>query len=163
MFTIFLRDAVTFVDDQTLAVSFLTRNEHPGMSRRDGAAGGFYLFHTAFLDPATGRVKAETWGNAGNWNTILGLDGGRIFVQDAEWVHVYSKELAEITAKRLTVHGDLLPRFLTSTSGKTLYAFQDGYDSRKGVVHEGGSVEPGDDGGERRSDDSDACGGDGLG
>src|SRR5260370_41953178 len=35
----FVRGAVTFLDDQTLAVSFLRKNEHPGLSRRRRYAG----------------------------------------------------------------------------------------------------------------------------
>ena len=129
----FLRDAVAFIDDGKLAVSFLTRNEHPGASKRDGTAGGMYLFHTAFVNPKTGQVLAKrSWGNAGNWNTILPLEDGRFFVQDAEWIGVYGKDYEEISKQRMEVVGDILPRFVASASGQTLYEFRDGYDRKMG-------------------------------
>jgi len=129
----FLRYAVAFVDEQTLGVSFMKRNEHPGMSRRDGTAGSMFLFHTVLLNPITGQINGQrSWGNAGNWNTFLPLGDGQFFVQDDEWIRLCTKDFREIAAKRVAVHGDLLPRFLASPSGRTLYEFHDGYDHRHG-------------------------------
>src|ERR1700743_1883288 len=129
----FLRDAVSFIDDETVAVSFLALNAHPGVLKRDGTAGGVFLFHTAFVNPKTGQVLAErSWGNAGNWNTLLPLAGGRFFVQDDEWIHVYGKDFGEVLKKRIEIAGDILPRFLASASGRSLYEFRDGYDGKTG-------------------------------
>jgi hypothetical protein len=131
----FLRDAVAFIDDETSAVSFLALNAHSGASKRDGAAGGTLLIHTAFVNPKTGQVLAErSWGNAGNWNTILPLADGRFFVQDGEWIRVYQKNFVEVSKVRMEVTGDILPRFLASASGRSLYEFRDGYDRQTGWV-----------------------------
>src|SRR5258708_3696855 len=58
----FLRGAVTFLDNQTLAVSFFKKNEHPGLSRRDGSPGSAVVFHTVFFDPATGACATNELG-----------------------------------------------------------------------------------------------------
>jgi hypothetical protein len=129
----FLRYSVAFLDDETLTVSFLKKNDHPGLSRRDGTPGGEYVFHTALLDPLTGRVRGQhTWGNAGNWNALLPLENGNFFVQDDVWIRVYSKELQEIASKKQDVPGDLLPRYSVSPSGRALFEFQDAYDNKRG-------------------------------
>src|SRR5260370_24400576 len=52
----FLRGAVTFLDNQTLAVSFFKKNGHPGLSRRDGTPGSEAVFPTVFLDTSTVRL-----------------------------------------------------------------------------------------------------------
>jgi hypothetical protein len=139
----FLRDAVAFIDDTTLAVSFLALNAHPGPSNRNGMAGGKFLFHTVFVNPKTGQVLAErSWGNAGNWNTILPLADGRFFVQDGEWIHIYRKDFEEVSKKRMEVTGDILPRFLASASGRSLYEFRDGYDRQTGWVTRLDALDP---------------------
>src|SRR5258706_15130812 len=92
----FVRGAVTFLDDQTLAVSFLKKNEHPGLSRRDGTPGSEVVFHTIFLDPSTGRVRDQrTWGNAANAATLQAFHDGGFLVQDGERVRLHSNGLEE--------------------------------------------------------------------
>jgi hypothetical protein len=87
------------------------------------------------FNPTTGQENGErSWGNAGNWNAFLPLDGARFFVQDDDWARVYSKEFEEVAANKLQVNGDMLPRFSVSPSGRTLYEFQDGYDRRRGWI-----------------------------
>ena len=129
----FLNASVTFLDSETLAVSFLTLNEHPGLSKRDAPMGSFVLFHTVFLDPLNGRIyQQRSWGNAGFWMAFLPLDNSKCFVQVADRIAVYSKDLHEIATAKVHVAGDLYPRFAVSPSGDTLFAFSDSYDTKKG-------------------------------
>jgi hypothetical protein len=129
----FLRGAIAFLDDQTLAVSFFKKNEHPGLSRRDGTPGSEVVFHTVFLDPSTGRVRDQrTWGNAANSATLQAFHDGSFFVQDGEWVRLYSNELQESLKKNMDVLGDIPPRFTASPSGRALYEFQEAYDAKRG-------------------------------
>src|ERR1700730_298297 len=129
----FLQDSVVFLDDRRLAVSFLSKNEHPGLSRRDGTPGSEVVFQSIFLDPVAGAVSAQrTWGNEGNWNTLHALANGTFLVQDNEWVRIYSKELRELASKKLEIPGDLLPRFSVSPSGHSVYEFQDAYEANRG-------------------------------
>ena len=129
----FLRGAVTFLDDQTLAVSFLKKNEHPGLSRRDGTPGSEVVFHTIFLDPSTGRVRDQrTWGNAANAATLQAFHDGGFLVQDGEWVRIYTKELQESLKKNVDVPGDIPARFTVSPSGHALYELQEAYDAKRG-------------------------------
>ena len=129
----FLRGAVTFLDDQTLAVSFFKKNEHPGLSRRDGTPGSAVVFHTVFLDPPTGRVRDQrTWGNAANAAALQAFHDGSFFVQDGEWVRLYSNQLQETLKKNMDVQGDIPPRFTVSSSGRALYEFQEAYDAKRG-------------------------------
>jgi hypothetical protein len=129
----FLRGAVTFLDDQTLAVSFLKKNEHPGLSRRDGTPGSEVVFHTIFLDPSTGRVRDQrTWGNAANAATLQAFHHGGFLVQDGEWVRIYTKELQESLKKNVDVPGDIPARFTVSPSGHALYELQEAYDAKRG-------------------------------
>lgn len=79
----FLQDSVVFLDDRLLAVSFLSKNDHPGLSRRDGTPGSEVVFQSIFLDPVAGVVSGQrTWGNEGNWNTLHALENGSFLVQD---------------------------------------------------------------------------------
>jgi len=129
----FLRGAVTFLDNQTLAVSFFKKNEHPGLSRRDGSPGSAVVFHTVFFDPATGRVRDQrTWGNAANSTTLQAFHDGSFFVQDGEWVRLYSNDLQENLKRNVDVPGDIPPRFTVSPSGRVLYEFQEAYDAKRG-------------------------------
>jgi hypothetical protein len=129
----FLRGAVTFLDDQTLAVSFFKKNEHPGLSRRDGTPGSAVVFHSVFLDPSTGRVRAQrTWGNAANAAALQAFYDGSLLVQDGEWLRLYSNDLRETLKKNMDVAGDIPPRFTVSPSGRTLYEFQEAYDAKRG-------------------------------
>ncbi|HEY4818313.1 MAG TPA: hypothetical protein VIH67_12850 [Candidatus Acidoferrum sp.] len=129
----FLRGADTFLDDQTLAVSFFKKNEHPGLSRRDGTPGSEVVFHTVFLDPSTGRVRDQrTWGNAGNSTTLQAFHDGSFFVQDGEWVRLYSNELQEVLKKNMDVPGDIPARFTVSPSGRAVYEFQEALDAKRG-------------------------------
>jgi hypothetical protein len=127
----FLRGAITFLDEQTLAVSFFKNNEHPGLSRRDGTPGSELVFHTVFLDPSTGRLRDQrTWGNAANSATLQAFYDGSFFIQDGEWVRLYSKELQESLKKNMDVPGDIPPRFVVSPSGRAVYEFQEAYDPK---------------------------------
>jgi hypothetical protein len=128
-----VRGAITFLDNQTLAVSFFMKNEHPGLSRRDGTPGSAVVFHTVFLDPSTGRVRDQrTWGNAANAAALQAFHDGSFFVQDGEWVRLYSNQLREILKKNMDVPGDIAPRFTVSPSGRSLYEFQEAYDAKRG-------------------------------
>ena len=125
----FLNASVAFLDGETLAVSFLILNEHPGMSRRDAPMGSMVLFHTVFLDPLSGHVyQRRSWGNAGKWMAFLPLDNSNFFIQDADHIAIYSKDLHELVAVTVRVPGDLFPRFAVSSSGHALFAFSDSYD-----------------------------------
>jgi hypothetical protein len=122
----FLDNAVAFLDEDTLAVSYFVKNDHPGFSRRDGAPSGHVLFRSAFVDARTGSVSGQrTWSNAGYWNAFLPMENGTFLVQANDWVSVYSRDLHLLPRRRLLYAGDLLPRFEVSPSGRTLYAFQD--------------------------------------
>jgi len=129
----FLRGAITFLDEHALAVSFFKNNEHPGLSRRDGTPGSAVVFHTVFLDPASGRVRDQrTWGNAAHSSTLQAFHDGSFFVQDGEWVRLYSSELQEGLKKKMDVPGDIPPRFTVSPSGRALYEFQEAFDAKRG-------------------------------
>ena len=129
----FLRGAVTFLDNQTLAVSFFKKNEHPGLSRRDGTPGSEVVFHTVFLDTSTGRVRDQrTWGNAANAAALQAFHDGSFLVQDGEWVRLYSNQLQETLKKNMDVPGDIPPRFTVSSSGRALYEFQEALDAKRG-------------------------------
>jgi hypothetical protein len=129
----FLRGAITFLDEQTLAVSFFKKNEHPGLSRQDGTPGSAVVFHTVFLDPSSGRVRGQrTWGNAANSSSLQAFHDGSFLVQDGEWVRLYSNELQESLKKKMDVPGDIPLRFTVSPSGRSLYEFQEAYDAKRG-------------------------------
>jgi len=129
----FLDASVAFLDDETLAVSFLVANEHSGPSKRDAPMGSPVLFHTALLNALNGQLyKQRSWGNAGNWQVFLPLRNSRFFVQDGDQIAVYSKDLEEITTARIHLTGDLYPRFVVSPSGETLFSFSDSYDRKNG-------------------------------
>jgi hypothetical protein len=128
----FLKYSVAFLDDGTLAVSFLKKNDHPGLSRRDGTPGSGFVFHTVLIDPLSGRVGGQhTWGNAGYWNSLLPLENGSFFIQSNESLTIYSKEVRQIVSKKLEGPGDLLPRYSVSPSGHSLYELQDAYDAKR--------------------------------
>src|SRR6266446_5048633 len=129
----FLQDSVAFLDDGTLAVSFYSKNDQPGLSRRESTPGSEVVFQSVLLDLVAGSLKNErTWGNAGNWNALHPLENGRFLIQNEECVRVYSGEIKEIAGKKLEVPGDILPRFAVSPSGRSLYEFQDWYDAKRG-------------------------------
>ena len=129
----FLYDAVVFLDDQTLAVSFLALNDHPGPSTRENPTGSPVLFHTVFLNPRNGHVDWQTsWGNAGNWMALLPLIDGNFFVQDYDRLAIYSRDFKQVVSRTIKVPGDLFPRFAVSPSGQTLFAFEDTYDPHQG-------------------------------
>ena len=129
----FLDASPAFLDDETLAVSFLVANEHPGPSKRDAPMGSPVLFHTALLNPLNGQLyRQRSWGNAGNWQVFLPLKNSRFFVQDSDQIAVYSRDLEEIASARLQLTGDLYPRFALSPSGDTLFSFSDSYDVKNG-------------------------------
>jgi hypothetical protein len=131
----FLRGAVTFLDNQTLAVSFFKKNEHPGLSRRDGTPGSEVVFHTVFFDTSTGRMRDQrTWGNAANAAALQAFHDGSFLIQDGEWVRLYSNQLQETQKKNMDVPGDIPPRFTVSSSGRALYEFQEAYDAKRGWV-----------------------------
>ena len=48
----FLQGSVVFLDERLLAVSFFKKNDHPGLSRRDGTPGSLVVFQSIFLDPS---------------------------------------------------------------------------------------------------------------
>jgi len=124
---------VAFLDDGTLAVSFYSKNDQPGLSRRESTPGSEVVFQSVLLDLVAGSLKNErTWGNAGNWNALHPLENGRFLIQNEECVRVYSGEIKEIAGKKLEVPGDILPRFAVSPSGRSLYEFQDWYDAKRG-------------------------------
>jgi hypothetical protein len=127
----FLDAPVAFLDSETLAVSFLVANEHPGFSKRDAPVGSPVLFHTVLLDPLNGHVHQQrSWANAGDWLTFLPLHNSHFLVQDADRIGVYSKDLSEIASAKIHLTGDLYPRFAVSPSGDTLFAFSDSYDAK---------------------------------
>jgi hypothetical protein len=127
----FLDAPVAFLDDETLAVSFLVANEHPGLSKRDALLGSPILLRTVLLDPLNGHAyQQRSWGNAENWQTFLPLQNSHFFVRDAEHIGVYSKDLHEIASATIQLIGDLYPRFAVSPSGDTLFSFSDSYDSQ---------------------------------
>jgi hypothetical protein len=129
----FLQDSVAFLNEEILAVSFYCKNDHPGLSRRDGNPGSDVVFHSVLLDPVTGSVTAQpARGNEGNWNALHALENGSFLVQDNEWVRIYSRELRELASKKLEIPGDLLPRFSVSPSGHSISEFQDAYDAKRG-------------------------------
>jgi hypothetical protein len=135
----FLQDSVAFLDDRLLAVSFLSKNQHPGLSRRDGTPGSEVVFQSVFLDPLAGVVSGQRiWGNEGNWNELHALENGSFLVQDNEWVRIcyrsriYSGEIRERVRRKLEIPGDLQARFSVSPSGHSLYEFQDAYDAKRG-------------------------------
>jgi hypothetical protein len=114
------------LDEQTLAVSYFIKNDHPDFTRRDGDPSGPVLFHSAFVDTRTGSVSAQrSWSNAGYWNTCLPLDNGSFLVQANNWISLYSRGFQRLARRKLIYPGDLLPRFQVSPSGRTLYGFQD--------------------------------------
>ena len=121
----FLDNAVAFLDEDTLAVSYFVKNDHPGFSRRDGAPSGHVFFRSAFVDARTGSISAQrTWSNAGYWNAFLPMENG-FFIQANDWISLYSPDLHLLIKRRLVYAGDRLPRFAVSPSGLTLYSFQD--------------------------------------
>ena len=133
----FLDAPVAFLDSQTLAVSFLVANEQPGPSKRDTPMGSPVLFHTLLLDPLDGRVyQRRSWGNSSNWQVFLPLQNSRFFVQDADSIGVYSRNLQEIASARIRVTGDLYPRFAVSPSGDMFFSFVDSYDAKNGGLPE---------------------------
>ena len=141
----FLNASVTFLDSETLAVSFLTLNEHPGFSKRDTPMGSPVLFHTVLLDPLNGHIyQQRSWGNAGHWMALLPLDNSTFFVQDADNISVYSKDLHQLASGKLNVPGDLFPRFAVSSSGHALFAFSDSYEAKNGWLTRIDFLDPAD-------------------
>lgn len=129
----FLHDSVAFLDNGTLAVSFLKKNDHPGLSRRDGSSGSPVVFHTVLMDSLTGRAGPQrTWGNESEWNRFLPLENGDFLVQDEEWLRVYSQDFQKIASKRPDRTGDLVTRYAASPTGRSLYEFQDAHDNQRG-------------------------------
>jgi hypothetical protein len=139
----FLDAPVAFLDSQTLAVSFLVANEQSGPSKRDAPMGSPVLFHTVLLDPLNGRVsQRRSWGNSSNWQLFIPLQDSRFFVQAADSIGVYSRNLQEIASARIRVTGDLYPRFAVSPSGDMLFSFIDSYDAKNGWLTRIGLLDP---------------------
>jgi hypothetical protein len=55
---------------------------------------------------------------------------------------VYRQNFEEVSKKRMEIAGDILPRFLVSASGQSLYEFRDDYDRKTGWVTRLDAVNP---------------------
>jgi hypothetical protein len=141
----FLDAPVAFLDNETLAVSFLVANEHPGFSTRDTPMGSPILFHTVLLDPLNAHVyQQRSWGNASNWMGFLPLDNSKFFVQDADHIAIYSKDLHQLATGKISMPGDIFPRFAVSSSGHALFAFWDFYDAKNSWLTRVDFLDPAD-------------------
>ncbi len=59
------RNALSFTDESTLAISLFVKNPKPGLSIREKTFGGAYLFQTVFFDVKSGKVlRTKQWSNA---------------------------------------------------------------------------------------------------
>jgi len=129
----FLNSPVVFLDRNSLAISFLTLTNGAGASSESVTAGTSAQFHTVIVDAASGRIsQRQSWGNAGNVIAILPLTDVGFFVQAGDQVAILSNELQQLVSMKLTVPGDLLPRFAASPSGRSLFSFIDSYDDKNG-------------------------------
>jgi len=114
---------VTFIDNNTLAISLFVANPHPGLSVRDKVFGGWYLFETSFVDARTGKLlRTESWSNSTVHSGLFPApNGGFVVWHDLE-LSLYAADGTRV--KTLALDPKDFPRgpgLKQSPSGKTLF------------------------------------------
>lgn len=119
-----LRNALTFTDESTLAISLFVKNPKPGLSIREKTFGGAYLFQTVFWDVKSGKMlRTKQWSNA-----VVGCglfpapSGGFVVWHDLE-LSLYAPDGALL--KTLALDAKSFPRAVSITQspgGGTLFA-----------------------------------------
>jgi hypothetical protein len=137
-----IKHRLVFIDDKTLAVTFLGRNERLGFTM-PGQPGAPYVVKTAFVDVSSGAVqKTSIWGNSGDPFDLVAVDGGRFVILDRSGITLYSQELEKVaqmkhqpddveteglSSKRRKTALRVNARFLeSSATGKTLVSVHSG-------------------------------------
>jgi hypothetical protein len=134
-----VNEPVFFLDEQTLAITFLVRNNNSGLSTRE-SSGAPYVTMTSLIDVATGKLRTKKiWASDAYNFKIAGATGSRIVVLDRWGARLYDKsfeQLAEHTFSKDTVDTDGPPsnkraprdlnqlhwRLYVSPTGKTAVA-----------------------------------------
>jgi hypothetical protein len=123
-FQILPTNSVTFVDNNTLAISLFTPNAKPGLSVRGEVFGGHYLFQTTFIEARSGEVlRTQQWSNSEMGCGIFGAAHGRFVVWHDLELSLRAPDGA--TIKTLTLDSKNFPRAASITqspSGDILFA-----------------------------------------
>ena len=121
-----LRNPLTFLDDDILAVSLFVRNPHPGLSVRGSVLGGPFLFQTIFLDAKSGKIlRTQTWSNAGIGCGLFPVSKSTFVVQHDLELSLHSPDGTLL--KSLSLDPKDFPRIASlkqSPSGNTLFALR---------------------------------------
>jgi hypothetical protein len=97
-----------FLDNNTLAVTFVTREAEPGLSSRgQGAASSALRLRAVFLDAATGKVlRNQTWPADTRFAGIVAAHDSKFVVQTGNVLQLYSADLTVIARLELASAGD---------------------------------------------------------
>ncbi len=118
------RDSVTFIDDNTIAVSLFTPNTKPGLSVRGEVFGGPYLFQTVSIDARSGEVlRTQQWSNSQMGCGVFGAANSRFVVWHDLELSLRASDGTVI--KTLNLDSKSFPRAASITqspSGDTLFA-----------------------------------------
>jgi hypothetical protein len=117
--------ALFFLDDSTLAATFVTRENMPGLQRRSDVnhATPFKL-HSILFDAASGRIiKKLEWGTLSPDIGIAGRSDGNILIVSYDRLLVVSRDddtIADIAMPAPPIEDSTLQRYRISPSGKTV-------------------------------------------
>ena len=91
-----LKHRLVFIDNETLAVTFLARNDSVGLTTPEHP-GAPYVVKTALVDVTSGAVqKTSIWGNSGDPFDLVAVEGGRFAVLDRSGITIYSQGLEKV-------------------------------------------------------------------
>jgi hypothetical protein len=118
------RNALTFTDESTLAISLFVKNPKPGLSIREKTFGGAYLFQTVFLDVKSGKVlRTKQWSNAAVGSGLFPTPSGGFVVWHDLELSLYAPDGSLL--KTLALDAKSFPRAVSikqSPGGGTLFA-----------------------------------------
>jgi hypothetical protein len=118
--------SITFIDDNTLAVSLFTPNPKPGLSVRGEVFGGPYLFETIFLDAKSGQVlQTQQWSNSAIGCGIFPASDGHFVVWHE--LDLSLRSLDGTVIRKLSLDPKSFPRGASvreSPGGDTLFAMR---------------------------------------
>ncbi len=117
-------NSVTFIDDNTIAVSLFALNAKPGLSSRGAVLGGPYLFETVFLKARSGELlRTQQWSNSAIGCGVFGAANGQFVVWHDLELSLRAPDGTVI--KTLSLDSKSFPRaasITASPSGDTLFA-----------------------------------------
>jgi hypothetical protein len=116
------RVSLSFTDNDTIAVKFVTQEGKPILARRDGPETVLPLrLRGIFLDASTGNIKTTiSWPSGSRHASIVASFDGKFVTQRGTILTLYSPDFRELTRLQLPQTNDTGWEANSSPSGQTL-------------------------------------------